>query len=101
MDLFNISEPLFLRLVLGSGCLLGAFIPQENWGPSSTGPHGVSSRDNRVPSVTTVRITEHNGGSAAVKPAQGKQQEAVVVDSAMMKTTSLWLHQHIWSPRKK
>lgn len=25
-----------------------------------------------MPSVTTVRITEHNGGSAAVMPAQGK-----------------------------
>lgn len=38
-----------------------------------------------MPSVTTVRITEHNRGSAAVMPAQGKQQEAVVVDSAVMK----------------
>lgn len=35
--------------------------------------------------VTSVRITEHNGDSAAVMPAQGKQQEAVVVDSAVMK----------------
>lgn len=38
-----------------------------------------------MPSVTTVRITEHNRGSAAVMPMQGKQQEAVVVDSAVMK----------------
>lgn len=53
------------------------FIPQR-----SQGPHSVSSRDNSVPSVTTVRITEHNGGRAAVMPARGKQQEAVVVDSA-------------------
>lgn len=51
----------------------------------SEGPHSVSSRDNGVPSVTTVRITEHNRGCAAVMPAQGKQQEAVVVDSAVMK----------------
>lgn len=57
-----------------------AFIPQR-----SEGPHSVSSRDNGVPSVTTVRITEHNRGSAAVMPVQGKQQEAVVVDSAVMK----------------
>lgn len=34
--------------------------------------HSVSSRDNGVPSVTTARITEHNGGRAAVMPAQGK-----------------------------
>lgn len=62
-------------------CLrLHAFIPQR-----SEGPHSVSSRDNGVPSVTTVRITEHNRGSAAVMPVQGKQQEAVVVDSAVMK----------------
>ena len=51
----------------------------------SEGPHSVSSRDNGVPSVTTVRITEHNRGRAAVMPAQGKQQEAVVVDSAVVK----------------
>lgn len=38
-----------------------------------------------MPSVTTVRITEHNGGSADIMPAQGKQQETVVVDSALMK----------------
>lgn len=38
----------------------------------SEGLHTVSSRDNGVPSVTTVRITEHNRGSAAVMPAQGK-----------------------------
>lgn len=54
-------------------------------GPSYPGPHSVSSRDNSVPSVTTVRITENNRGSAAVMPVQGKQQEAVVVDSAVMK----------------
>lgn len=39
---------------------------------SSEGLHSVSSRDNGVPSVTTVRITEHNGGRAAVMPAQGR-----------------------------
>lgn len=38
-----------------------------------------------MPSVTTVRIIEHNRGSAAVMPVQGKQQEADVVDSAVMK----------------
>lgn len=38
----------------------------------SEGLHSVSSRDNGVPSVTTVRITEHNRGRAAVMPAQGK-----------------------------
>lgn len=43
------------------------FIPQ-----SSEGLHSVSSRDNGVPSVTTVRITEHNGRRAAVMPAQGR-----------------------------
>lgn len=66
----------------------------------SEGPHSVSSRDNGVPSLTTVRITEHNRGSAAVMPAQGKQQEAVVVDSAVMKlavTLPLWPPQHIYS----
>lgn len=53
-------------------------------------------------SVTTVRITEHNRGSAAVMPVQGKQQEAVVVHSAVMKlalrqtvTLPLWPPQHI------
>lgn len=56
-----------------------------------------------MPSVTTVRITEHNRGGAAVMPAQGKQQEAVVVDSAVMKlalrqtvTLLLWPPQHIY-----
>lgn len=39
---------------------------------SSEGLHSVSSRDNGVPSVTTARITEHNGGRAAVMPAQGR-----------------------------
>lgn len=49
-------------------------------------PHkSVSSQDNGLPSVTTVRITKHNGASAAVLPVQGKQQEAVVVDSALIK----------------
>lgn len=38
-----------------------------------------------MPSVTTARITEHNGGSAAVRPVQGKQQEVVVLDSTLMK----------------
>lgn len=61
-------------------CLRRAFIPQR-----SEGLHSVSSRDNGVPSVATARITEHNRGSAAVMPARGKQQEAVVVDSAVMK----------------
>lgn len=46
--------------------------------------------------MTTVRITEHNRGSAAVMPAQGKQQEAVVVDSAVMK---LALRQTVTSPQ--
>lgn len=56
-----------------------------------------------MPSVTTARITEHNRGSAAVMPAPGKQQEAVVVDSAAMKlalrqpvTSPLWPPQHIY-----
>lgn len=49
-------------------------------------PHkSVSSRDNGLPSVTTVRITGHNRASAAVLLAQGKQQEALVVDSALIK----------------
>lgn len=55
-----------------------------------------------MPSVTTARITEHNRGSAAVIPMRGKQQEAVVVDSAVMKlalrqtvTLPLWPPQHI------
>lgn len=39
---------------------------------SSEGLHTVSSRDNGVPSVATVRITEHNGGRAAVMPARGR-----------------------------
>lgn len=39
---------------------------------SSEGLHSVSSRDNGVPSVATVRITEHNGGRAAVMPAQAR-----------------------------
>lgn len=37
-----------------------------------------------MPSVTTVRITEHNGSSAVLMPVRDKQQEAVVVDSAVM-----------------
>lgn len=36
---------------------------------SSEGLHSVSSRDNAMSSVTTVGITEHNGGRAAVMPA--------------------------------
>lgn len=55
-------------------------------GPTS---QSVSSRDKGLPSVTTVRITEHNGASAAVLPAQGKQQEVVVVDSALIKPSRL------------
>lgn len=56
-----------------------------------------------MPSVTTVRITEHNRGSAAVMPVQGKQQEAVVVDSAVVKlalrhTLPVWPPQHICPP---
>ena len=92
---FNANASLFLWICQ---CLRCAFIPQI-----SEGPHSVSSRDNGVPSVTTVRITEHNRGSAAVMPAQGKQQEAVVVDSAVMKlalrqsvTLPLWPPQHIY-----
>lgn len=54
-------------------------------GPGYRGPRRVSRGDNSVPSVTTARITEHNRGSAAVIPMQAKQQEAVVVDSAVMK----------------
>lgn len=72
-------------------CLCRAFIPLR-----SVVLYSVSSWDNGVPSVTTARITEHNRGSAAVMPAQGKQQEAVVVDSAVMK---LALRQTVASPR--
>lgn len=74
------------------------FIPHR-----SEGLHSVSSRDNGVPSVTAARITEHNRGHAAVMPAQAKQQEAVVVDSAVMKlarrqtlTLPPWPSQHIF-----
>lgn len=74
------------------------FIPRR-----SEGLHSVSSKDNGVPSVTAARITEHNGGRAAVMPARAKQQEAVVVDSAVMKlarrltvTLPPWPSQHIF-----
>lgn len=80
LGFFNVSTSLCWSPAWIPQCLLRAFIPER-----SEGPHSVSSRDNGVPSVTTVRITEHNRGSAAVMPAQGKQQEAVVVDSAVMK----------------
>lgn len=63
------------------------FIPHR-----SEGLHSVSSRDNGVPSVTAARITEHNSGHAAVMPAQAKQQEAVVVDSAVMKLARRQTH---------
>lgn len=53
--------------------------------------------------MTAVRITEHNRGLAAVMPVQAKQQEAVVVDSAVMKlarrqtvTLPPWPSQHIF-----
>lgn len=56
-----------------------------------------------MPSVTAAGITEHNGGRAAVMPARAKQQEAVVVDSAVMKlarrqtvTLPPWPSQHIF-----
>lgn len=70
---------------MSAPCFFFLLFPQRNEGPSDPGPHSVSSRDNSVPSVTRVRITEHNRGSAAVMPTQDKQQEAVVVDSAVMK----------------
>lgn len=60
----------------------------EERGSGSADPRGVSSGDNGAASVATVRITEHNGGGAAVKPAQGKQQEAVVIDSAATRFSS-------------
>ena len=53
--------------------------------------------------VTATGITEHNRGRAAVMPVQAKQQEAVVVDSAVMKlarrqtgTLPPWPSQHIF-----
>jgi len=76
----------FFRALYGSIMSASCFYCIEEWGPSSTGPHSLSTRDNSMP---TVRITEHNGGNAAVIPVQGKQQEAVVIDSAVMKLLAL------------
>lgn len=89
-------------LIMSASCLflffLFFFIPHR-----SEGLHSVSSRDNGVPSVTAARITEHNRGRPAVMLVRAKQQEAVVVDSAVMKlagrqtvTLPPWPSQHIF-----
>lgn len=82
----------FFSLMDSSVCLtpnhVHAFIPRCGvWAqpPRMQQALRVSSTDNGVPSVTTVRITEQNRGTAAVMPVQGRQQEAVAVDSAAMK----------------
>lgn len=86
LNIFTLAHRRFRALYGVPNVCAVLFIPQR-----SEGPHSVSSRDNGVPSVTRVRITEHNsqcscnggaGQATVVKLPLGQIDLASVATSA-------------------